>query len=93
MKGRKIGTIKTGGRAKGTPNKTTKEIKECIVNLVSNNIDLLIDDIKQLEPKDRVYLLDKLLKYVLPQNIEINNTENDIKKFVIRIKKNQPKED
>ena len=36
---------KTGGRTIGTPNRTTAEIREQFQKLVSNNIDLLENDI------------------------------------------------
>jgi hypothetical protein len=57
---------KTGGRAIGTPNRTTAEIREQFQKLVSNNIDLLENDIKELEPKERIKTIIELSKFVLP---------------------------
>ncbi len=87
MKGRKKGTAKSGGRTKGTPNKTTQEIKECIIHLLDKNIELLQNDIEKLEPKDRIQVIDKLLKFVLPQNIDITNTIQPQQELIIVGKK------
>ncbi len=57
---------KTGGRTKGTPNHTTKEIRNLYQSLVSENIKLLNDDIKQLEPFQRLKIIIELSKFVLP---------------------------
>jgi hypothetical protein len=43
--------------------KATKEIKEAINQIVSNNIDKLQDDIDSLEPKDRIKAIFDLLVY------------------------------
>ena len=73
---------KFGGRAKGTPNKITSEIREKFTLLVDNNIDRLQEDINQLEPRDRIRLLIELSKFVLPtlKATEIGN--NDGKGFI-----------
>lgn len=62
--------IKTGGRIAGTPNKTTEEIKELIIQFVSNNIDTVQADFEKLEPKDKLYFFDKMLKYIIPTGSE-----------------------
>lgn len=59
-------TNNLNGRPKGVLNKTTKEIKEAINLIVSNNIDKLQDDIDSLEPKDRIKVICDLFKYVVP---------------------------
>ncbi|MFT7252323.1 MAG: L-amino acid N-acyltransferase YncA, partial [Flavobacterium sp.] len=58
-----IGT-KTGGRTKGTVNKTTTEIREYYKKLVSNSMVLLDKDSKSLEPLQRLKI--KLSKFVTP---------------------------
>jgi hypothetical protein len=60
-----IGT-KTGGRIKGTPNKTTAEIREQFQLLIENNLTALENDLKELEPKDRIKAILDLSKFVLP---------------------------
>ena len=59
--------VKTGGRQKGTTNKITKDLRQLLKDFVSgelNNIDNLLP---QVEPKDRLELLVKLLPYTLPR--------------------------
>jgi hypothetical protein len=58
--------IKTGGRTKGTPNKTTLEIREHYQRLITDNIDLLDNDLKALEPVQRLKMIIELSKFVLP---------------------------
>lgn len=58
---------KTGGRLKGTPNKTTTEIRQMLTDILSDNIDTLQSDLNALEPKERVKILMDLSRLVLPQ--------------------------
>jgi hypothetical protein len=57
---------KTGGRAKGTVNKTTAEIREHYQKLVSNNLEQLNNDLKSLEPLQRLKMIIELSKFVVP---------------------------
>lgn len=67
---------KTGGRAKGTPNRNTSETKQLLQNVVTKQIEKLETTLNKLEPVDRVNALSKLLPYILPkqQDIAITNT-------------------
>jgi hypothetical protein len=81
---------KTGGRTKGTPNKTTKEIKGIIQTVVEEQLETIEKDLKQLEPKDRLNVLLKLVEYVLPkqreQKIDFNSlTDTEIDELINRI--------
>jgi hypothetical protein len=71
--------IKTGGRTKGTPNKTTSEIREHYQRLITDNIDLLDNDLKALEPVQRLKMIIELSKFVLPtlKATELSNSDND----------------
>jgi hypothetical protein len=62
--------LKTGGRTKGTPNRTTKELKELIHNIVAVQLDTIEDDLQELDPKDRLNILLRLVEYVLPKQRE-----------------------
>lgn len=55
------------GRAKGIGNKKTEALREAIQTILDNNIDRVQEDLEQLEPKDRLMFLDKLLAYALPK--------------------------
>ena len=57
---------KTGGRATGTPNKITMDLRQKIQDILESNWNTIEKDIKGLEPKDRLMFFEKLLKYVLP---------------------------
>lgn len=57
---------KTGGRTKGTANKTTAEIREHFQNLVSDNLEQLDNDLKSLEPLQRLKMVIELSKFVVP---------------------------
>ena len=56
---------KFGGRTKGTPNRTTTEIRQNFQLLIENNLTTLENDIKELEPKDRIKAILDLSKFVL----------------------------
>jgi uncharacterized protein (UPF0305 family) len=69
---KKKGTEKTGGRKQGTPNKVTGEVKTWLSQLIDKNRRQIERDIKALEPKDRLNILEKLMQYTVPkmQNID-----------------------
>ena len=72
--------IKTGGRQKGSLNKTTIEVKQKLED-IWNSFDLedLRSDIKKLEPKERLNVLLTISEYLAPklqrQTIEIEAEE------------------
>jgi hypothetical protein len=70
---------KTGGRTKGTPNKTTAQIRSEFQMLISNNIEKLQSDIEVLDPKDRLKIIIELSKFVLPtlKAVEVTEIETD----------------
>ena len=57
---------KFGGRTKGTPNRTTTEIRQNFQLLIENNLETLESDLKELESKDRIKAILDLSKFVLP---------------------------
>ena len=59
--------FKTGGRELGTPNKTTSELRKVLKHMVDDELQNLQDNINELEPKERIELLIKLLPYILPK--------------------------
>jgi len=66
------GTPKTGGRSAGTPNKITGTLKEFVANLIDQNRQQIEKDLKRIEPKERLMILERLMAYVLPKQ----NTNN-----------------
>jgi len=70
---REKGQPKTGGREKGTPNKVTKTVRESIFDIVSDNIGTVKDDLKSLEPKERLQIISGLLPYIVSKRQETSN--------------------
>ncbi len=64
------GTPKTGGRKAGTPNKVTGTIKEFLANVIDDNREQIEKDLKVLEPKDRLMMLERFMQYVTPKKHE-----------------------
>lgn len=64
MKGKK-----TGGRQKGTQNKSTKLTKEVLSTLLSDYKEsgLMLEDFKHLSAKDRMTIAEKMMQYVIPK--------------------------
>lgn len=65
-KGRQGGG-KTGGRTVGTPNKVTTDLRKWMDELLSKNLSRIEKDLDKLEPKDRLFLLEKLMQYTIPK--------------------------
>jgi len=57
---------KFGGRQKGTPNKTTNEVRQSITCFIQNNIETMQKSFDLLEPKEKLYFMEKLFKYIVP---------------------------
>lgn len=80
------------GRTKGSQNKTTKEVKEILNRVVSNQLDDLEKDIKKLKKIDPVAAMKmsiKLLDYVIPKMNKLELTgelRHKIDKIKIEIK-------
>ncbi len=71
-------TNNPAGRPKGTRNLTTGQTKEILTGILKKNFTAAkVDrDLKQLEPRQRLDVLTKLLSYVLPRPTEGNLTVN-----------------
>lgn len=61
------GKGRIGGRQKGTPNRVTASIKDWVAGVIDKNRRQMERDIKALEPKDRLQMLEKLMQYVIPK--------------------------
>jgi hypothetical protein len=57
--------INRNGRTKGTPNKTTKEIKDLLRNLFSDNLEYIANYTTDFTTYDRLQLMKMLLPYVV----------------------------
>jgi len=59
--------FKTGGREKGTPNKITREARESLHAIIDGELEQLPERLDELDTRDRLDVLCKLLPYVLPK--------------------------
>lgn len=84
--GRQKGTIKTGGRQKGSPNKVTSAVKECISKMLTDytNSETFLKDFAELEPKERLMIAEKLMNYVVPkmQSVAVEDVSKEKKSTV-----------
>lgn len=62
----KKGQAKTGGRKKGSKNRTTEETRQLIQDIVNKKLDNLEEDLKQMSPFSQWQVVEKLTKYFLP---------------------------
>jgi hypothetical protein len=60
---------KTGGRKKGTPNKITTNVREAISSILDDYFltEKAKQDMNDLDPKDRVTFVEKLIAYIVPK--------------------------
>lgn len=61
------GRGRLGGRTKGTPNKVSITLKEFIANIIDDNRAQIIQDLKSLDAKERLQMLERLMQYVIPK--------------------------
>jgi hypothetical protein len=64
------GHEKIGGRQIGSLNRTNKDLKGRIAQIVENGLAAIENDLEALEAKDRVNALLKMLEYLLPKQRE-----------------------
>lgn len=55
------------GRPKGSPNKSTAEVRHWLSRLIDKNKRQIEADLKALEPKDRLLILEKFMSYTVPK--------------------------
>jgi len=72
MAPRKGTTNNPNGRPKGTPNKSTSDLREWVNGLIDDNRLKIAEDLKSLEPKDRLVIIERLLQYAIPKQQSIS---------------------
>jgi len=84
------------GRPKGTPNRTTAQIKELLNEFVSMNLEDIQEQYNQLEPREKLQFFERVLKYVVPQqqsyveNIDVSQlSESEIDSLLDKIMKKE----
>lgn len=87
------GNTKKGGRQKGTPNKTTAQIKDMITELVGNQMEkwpVVINKMMKDDPVEAMKITGRLIDYVLPKQTKIDlegELKHKVEKIVIEIKR------
>ena len=75
------GHNKTGGREKGSPNKLTKELRTLLKDLFYTELSSIEDRLNELDTKERIELLIKLMPYVLPKVEQAPHTTDEPDKW------------
>ena len=75
MKFKKGNSGNPTGRPKGTENAATGQVRKLWRDLITENIELLMEDFKELKPKERLAAAIKITNFILPrlQSIESSN--------------------
>lgn len=69
------------GRPAGTPNNVTAELRQFIQHFIDGNRERIQADFDELDAKDRLAFIEKLLKYVLPRQLDANINTFDLKQI------------
>ncbi|MBN8677868.1 MAG: hypothetical protein J0M29_06560 [Chitinophagales bacterium] len=69
------GKIKTGGRKPGSTNLIGKDLRGRVLEIVERNLSGLEGVLEQMEPKDRVAVILKMMEFVLPKGGSISYQE------------------
>jgi len=68
---------KFGGREKGTPNKLTRELRSVLKDVLYEEIDRLPERLDELDTKNRLELLVKLMPFVFPRVQSVSQSLNE----------------
>ncbi len=61
------GKGRLGGRAKGTPNKATTDLKTWVASILDDGRDKFVESLDKLEPSEFIRVFTGLLNYALPK--------------------------
>jgi hypothetical protein len=68
---------KFGGREKGTPNRLTRDSRILLKNILYKELDNFEEYFENLETKQKLEIIIKLLPYVMPKIETVHYTENE----------------
>ena len=71
------------GRPKGAKNKATNELREWVERFINDNLDTIANDIKELDPNERVKFFLALLNYTLPKQQSVKAEINDEREQIV----------
>jgi hypothetical protein len=88
MNSRNQKQLRLGGRAVGTPNKVTAQVRDAFASLIESNLQQMASDLQSLKPKERLEVIVALARFVVPtiRSIELKTAEaRPFPAFAIRI--------
>ncbi len=65
------------GRPRGKPNRITADLREFLKQLMYDNLDQFREDFRQLDPKDRLIIMEKFLSFILPKLSNVTVFEDE----------------
>lgn len=68
---------KFGGRKKGTPNIMTSELRNILKSILLNRLESMEEHLENLDSKEQLELLVKLMPYVFPKVHTISHQSNE----------------
>ena len=71
------------GRPRGAKNKATNELREWVERFINDNLDTIANDIKKLDPNERVKFFLALLNYTLPKQQSVKAEINDEREQIV----------
>lgn len=69
------------GKPKGASNTLTREIRGVLKEMMSGEIQNLPKYLNELEPKEKIEIIIKMLPFILPKVNTVHYTENEPKDF------------
>lgn len=88
------GRGRLGGRAKGTPNKTTQNLQVWVTRLLQDHTEQLEQDWETLLPEERMKTMKDLLNYVIPkkQSLTVEEQVTQERKVLEELIRTSPEE-
>lgn len=65
-------TNNPNGRPKGTPNKITADLRTFIAGVIDENREQIRKDLKALQPRERLIIIEKLTAYIVPKQQSVS---------------------
>jgi hypothetical protein len=73
-------TNNPNGRPKGVPNKSTNDLRQWVGEFIEGQREQIVKDWQALEPKDRIIMFEKLMRFVLP-TLQATTLQTDFDKM------------
>lgn len=71
-----VGSPKTGGRTKGTPNRRTLHLSNHLQEIGFDPVEHIVDQLPQLNPLERVHACLKMMEFQFPKRKPVDAAES-----------------